>query len=98
MSIGPYEEIPDVMLTSADVQHLYFSWSSVGSGCPTIRYNVIASSGCGTCSITNNKTMATCSGLHLPSVCNFSVQSEICGFLGAPSNIVMLAIKGNVHY
>ena len=93
---GPYPQVPTVTFTNANANTLTLSWPSEDPTCSAITY-AMTTSGCGSCSIATNMTTATatCTGLQLGNVCNFSVQSVICGFTGMPSNTESLAIKGN---
>ena len=93
LCIAPIPQIPrDVQLTRVGTGQLTFTWTLVNSSCLSINY--MATLDCGTCSVAMDTTTAICSGLQLPSVCNFTVQTLVCGEVGAPSDTVTVILRG----
>ena len=82
----------NVKLTRVDTGQLTFTWTSVNFRCPSINY--MATLDCGTCTVAVGDTTATCSGLLLPNVCTFTVQTVVCEQVGAPSDPVTVILRG----
>ena len=90
--LAPITQVPnDVQLTRVDTGQLTFTWTPVNSNCPSINY--MATLDCGTCSIPMGTTV-NCSGLQLPGVCSFTVQTMVCGQVGAPSDPLTVTLRG----
>ena len=63
------------------MKQLPFSWSPVATDCHAIHYNILASN-CGNCPTTTNHTTVTCTDVpNNDNVCNFAVQTVVCGII-----------------
>ena len=83
----------DVQLTNANADELTFSWNSVNSNCESARLSRNIMFDCGTCRTTSEST-AVCTGLQIPSTCDFSIQNVVCGQVGSMSTPVTVTLKG----
>ena len=88
---GPFPPPEKLYISSADfsLRELTFEWSPVGSDCPTIHYNILASN-CGSCPTITNHTNVTCTGVPSDdNVCIVSVQPVVCGNItGISSDLI----------
>ena len=98
-NIDPLPAPDDLQLTQVKPNELTFSWSSVEPNCSTLQYEL--QSNCGTC--TNNPDMppsAVCSfelSAISNGVCNFAVQSTICGnIVGLLSSSILVTLRGRL--
>jgi hypothetical protein len=58
-----------------------FTWSAPSSGCPNVRYNILASN-CGSCPTTTNHTNVTCTDIPMDgSTCTLTLQTVVCGII-----------------
>ena len=93
--LGPLKQVPkSVSLTNVASGQLTFTWNTVNSTCPSLNYDTSSNCTNWTCVVTTDTTSAICSGLQLPSVCTFTVQTEVCGQVGLPSEPITVKIRG----
>ena len=100
-NIDPLPAPDDLQLTQVKPNELTFSWSSVEPNCSTLQYEL--QSNCGTCTNNPNNLLPSAVCLFELSaisngICNFAVQSAICGNLvGLLSSSILVTLRGRQY-
>ena len=87
ITTDPYPPPEGIRLAKATTSGLVFKWNQTQNTCPSLSYNIIVSENCGQCPNSTNGTFVNCSNFSISSLvtlCDFAVQSVICGNSGAP--------------
>ena len=90
---------PDnISLSGASPSKLVFEWSSVTHDCSALNYNIMTSTGCGTCPTSASSNTATCSIHRLQPnevrLCSFRVQAVLCNSTSGQLGNANFTLKG----
>ena len=85
--VDPYPPPSSIDLT-VQLSNITFTWNPVTPYCSSVQYYI--TSNCGLCPQNfTYTTTTTCFYQQIPSMCIFSIQTQICGFVGNPSVLTL---------
>ena len=90
---------PDINGANVSTNELIFSWNPVSLQCPALDHSAIVRN-CGTCVTNTSSARTVCNDFTVSrsdNICDFSIQSVICGSVPGNMTSLILNLKGLLH-